>query len=295
MKNQGIDNNGNPVSKVEWNKYINGLKTNKEEINKEKCKKLIKDALINSIKRRTINLKKFGILLSGGIDSSIIALICKKLGLNFNCYSIGLENSKDLEWAEKTALVLGLKLKTLTLELDETEKIIKKTIKILKQTDIVNIGVGSVFYAGIRLAKEDSVDVILTGMGSDELFAGYARFDKVKDINKECFSRVKNIYNDMKRDFLIAKEMKANILTPFIDEGVIKVAMQTPSNYKIKKYILREIALDLGLPREFAFRKKTAAQYGSGIDRAILKLAKNSGFKYKKDYLKNLPKIVRIS
>lgn len=288
MKNQGIVNNGNPVSKGEWNKYINGLKTNKEEINKEKCKKLIKDALINSIKKRTINLKKFGILLSGGIDSSIIALICKKLGLNFNCYSIGLKNSKDLEWAEKTAFVLDLKLKTLTIELDETEKIIKKTIKILKQTDIINIGVGSVLYAGIRLAKEDSVDVILTGMGSDELLAGYARFEKVKDINKECFSRVKNIYNDMKRDFLIAKEMKANLLIPFIDEGVIEVAMQTPSNYKIKKYILREIALDLGLPREFAFRKKTAAQYGSGIDKAILKLAKNNGFKYKKDYLKSL-------
>jgi len=298
METQGIINNGNLISKDEWNKYINGLKTDNIETNKEKCKELIKDDLIKSVKKRTCNLRKFGVLFSGGIDSSVIALICKKLGCNFTCYCIGLKNSKDLEWAEKTALALNLKLKTLILELNETEKIIKKTIKILKQTDIINIGVGSVIYAGIRLAKKDSVNCLITGMGSDEMFAGYSRFENIKDINEECWSSLYNIFKDLKRDFLIAKTQKAKLITPFIDEKVIKSAMQIPSNYKIKnkikKYILREIAADLGLPREFAFRKKTAAQYGSKIDKAISKLAKKNNFKYKKDYLKNLSKIVRI-
>ena len=290
MEIQGIVKNGNLVSKDEWNKYINSLKTNKTETNKEKCKELIKDVFIKSIKKRTCNLKKFGILFSGGIDSSIIALICKKLNLNFTCYCIGLKNSKDLEWAEKTALALNLKLKTLTLELNEAEKIIKKIIKILKQTDIVDVGVGSVIYAGIRLAKEDSISTLFTGTGSDEMFAGYSRFENIKDINEECWSSLNNLFKDLKRDFLIAKNQKARLITPFLDEKVINSAMIIPSVYKInngiRKYILREIAVDLGLPREFAFRKKTAAQYGSGIDKAILKLAKKNGFKYKKDYLK---------
>ena len=286
MEMQGIVRNKKLISQDEWNKYINGLKTNKTEINKEKCKELIKDTLIKSIKKRTYKLKKFGILFSGGIDSSIIALICRKLGCNFTCYCIGLKNSKDLEWAEKTALALNLELKTLTLELDETEKIIKKTIKILKQTDIVDVGVGSVIYAGIRLAKEDSIKTILTGMGSDEMFAGYSRFENIKDINKECWSSLHNMFKDLKRDFLIAKSQKAKLITPFLDEKVIKSAMQTPSKYKIRKYILREIAVDLGLQKEFAFRKKLAAQYGSKIDKAISKLAKKNGFKYKKNYLK---------
>ena len=289
---QGIVRNGNLISQDEWKKYINGLKTENIEINKEKCKELIKDTLIKSIKKRTLNLKNFGILFSGGIDSSIIALICKQLNLNFTCYCIGLKNSKDLEWAEKTALVLNLELKTLTLKLDETEKIIKKTIKILKQTDIIKVGVGSVIYAGIKLARNDSLNTLFAGTGSDEMFAGYSRFENIKDINEECWSSLNNLFNDIKRDFLIAKSQKAKLITPFIDEGIIETAMQTPSKYKIKykikKYILREVALDLGLPREFAFRKKTAAQYGSGIDRAIKKLAKKNNFKYKKDYLKSL-------
>jgi len=288
METQRIINNGNLISKNEWNKYINGLKTNKTETNKEKCRELIKDDFIKSIKKRTLNLRKFGILFSGGIDSSIIALICKQLNLNFTCYCIGLKNSKDIEWAEKTALALNLKLKTVTLELDETEKIIKKTIKILKQTDIVDVGVGSVIYAGINLAKKDSINTLFTGTGSDEMFAGYSRFENIKDINEECWSSLNNLFKDLKRDFIISKSQKARLITPFLDEKVIKSAMQTPSKYKIKKCILREIAVDLGLPREFAFRKKTAAQYGSRIDKAILKLAKKNGFKYKKDYLKNL-------
>ena len=290
MKTQRIINNGNLISKDEWNKYINDLKINKQEISKGKCKELIKDTLIKSIKKRACKLNKFGILFSGGIDSSIIALICKKLNLNFTCYCIGLKNSKDLEWAEKTALALNLKLKTVTLELDETEKIIKKVVKILKQTDIVDIGVGSVVYAGINLAKKDSINTLFTGTGSDEMFAGYSRFENIKDINEECWSSLNNLFKDLKRDFLIAKSQKAKLITPFLDEKVIKSAMQTSSNYKMKnnirKYILRELAVDLGLPEEFAFRKKLAAQYGSGIDKAILKLAKKNGFKYKKDYLK---------
>lgn len=286
MKTQGIVNNGNLVSKDEWNKYINNLKTNKTETNKEKCKESVKESLIKSIKKRTLNLKKFGILFSGGIDSSIIVLICKKLNLNFTCYCIGLKNSKDLEWAERIALALNLKLKTVTLELDEAEKIIKKTIKILKQTDIVDVGVGSVIYAGIRLAKKDLLNTLFTGTGSDEMFAGYARFENIKDINKECWSSLKNIFKDLKRDFMIGESQKTKLITPFLDEKVIKSVMQTPPKYKIKKYILREIAIDLGLPKEFAFRKKLAAQYGSGIDKAISKLAKKNGFKYKKDYLK---------
>ncbi len=288
MEIQEIIKNKKLISQDEWKKYINSLKTNKTEINKEKCKGLIKDTLIKSIKKRTLNLKKFGILFSGGVDSSIIALICKKLNLNFTCYCIGLKNSKDLEWAERTALALNLKLKTVTIELDETEKVIKKVIKILKQTDIVDVGVGSVIYAGIKLAEEDSINTLFTGTGSDEMFAGYNRFENIKNINKECWSSMNNLFKDLKRDFLIAKSQKAKLITPFLDEKFIKSAMQTSSKYKIKKYILREIAVDLGLPREFAFRKKTAAQYGSRIDKAISKLAKKNGFKYKKDYLMSL-------
>jgi len=292
MEIQGIVRNENLIGKDEWNKYINGLKINKPETNKEKCRELVKESLVNSIKKRTINLGKFGILFSGSIDSSVIALVCKQLGCDFRCYTVGLENSKDIEYAKKVADSININLKTRTIKLNEVERLLRKVIKITEKRDVVNVGVGCVVYAAIELAKKDNTPFVLTGMGADELFAGYARFEKVKDIKKECISSIKNIYNDMERDFLVADEMKAKIITPFMDEDIIKAAMQIPSEYKIKnnvrKYILREIALDLGLQNEFAFRKKTAAQYGSGINKAISRLTKKNNFKYKKDYLKSL-------
>jgi len=292
MEMQGIVRDGKLISQDEWNKHINGLKTDKTEKGKERCKNLVMKSLIRSIKKRASTLVEFGILFSAGIDSLIIALLCKQLGYNFKCYAVGMENSEDIEYAKKVADSININLKTKTIKIDEVEKLLRKVIKITEKGDVVNAGVGCVVYAAIELAKKDNAFFVLTGIGADELFAGYARFEKSKDIKKECISSIKNIYKDMERDFLIAKEMKASILTPFMDEGVIKAAMQIPPGYKIKnnvrKYILREIAVDLGLPREFAFRKKTAAQYGSRVDKAISKLAKKNNFKYKKDYLKSL-------
>ncbi len=86
--------------------------------------------------------------------------------------------------------------------------------------------------------------------------------------------------------------MKISFLTPFLDEGLIIAAMGIPAKYKIsgteKKLILRETAAGMGLPMETAFRKKLAAQYGSGFDKAIEKLATKNGFRHKRDYLASI-------
>jgi len=77
-----------------------------------------------------------------------------------------------------------------------------------------------------------------------------------------------------------------------LDKDLIVSAMAIPAEEKIKgeikKHILRVIAEELGLSHEFAFRKKQAAQYGSKIDKAIERLAKSKGFRYKRDYLSSL-------
>ena len=77
-----------------------------------------------------------------------------------------------------------------------------------------------------------------------------------------------------------------------MDENVIKLAMQIDAKHKIsneqKKIVLREIAEEMGLDKEFAWRKKLGAQYGSKFDRAIEKLTKTNNFKTKGDYLMSL-------
>lgn len=83
------------------------------------------------------------------------------------------------------------------------------------------------------------------------------------------------------RDFTIGEKLGFGLRLPFLEDEVIKKAMGIPSEKKInkehKKIILREIAEDLGLPKEIAWRQKKAAQYGSGFDKVMERLAKKAG------------------
>ncbi len=289
----GIEN-GELASKAKWEKYVNSLKavTASTYGNKKHLKKILKQKLTGAIARR-LPRKRFGILFSGGVDSSTIAFIAKKLGGNFICYSAGTEGSKDVEAARKVAKKLKLRLRYKIYALTEAEKIIKKAVAVVGEANVVNVGVASVEIAAAAIAGKDKIKTLFSGLGSEEIFAGYQRHELAKDANKECWNGLKNMWQrDFIRDYKVATAFKINFLTPFLDKELIIAAMKVPAEYKIsgseKKIILREAAAELGLPKQFAFRKKLAAQYGSGFDKAIEKLARKNGFRYKKDYLESL-------
>lgn len=267
----------------------------------DKIRKQLKELIIEAVKNRAKN-KKTGVLFSGGIDSVIISFILKKLGIDFTCYTAAVEDdfktAEDMIWAEKAAKELGFRLKVNKIKLNQAEKIIKKTAKILNKIEnkVVHVGVGSVMVAVSEYAKKDKIKYLFSGLGSEEIFAGYQRHGNAKDINKECKKGLKNMeQGDLLRDGLISKHEKIKFLTPFLDKKLVEYALKIPGKYKIKnnikKYILRLTALDLGIPKELAFRKKRAAQYGSNFDKAIMKLAKKNKFKYKKHYLNNQIKL----
>lgn len=286
------------LNKKGWKDFISSFSIKPELKNHKQILKELKQLVIKSIKDN-IPEEKFGILFSGGVDSTLIAKVCKKQKSNFICYTAalkekGLKQAEDLEYAKKAAKKLNLKLKVKTINLNETETYIKKILKILKEPDVVKVGVALPFYIAFELAKKDNINIIFSGLGSEELFAGYERHLKAKNINKECFNGLLNMYErDISRDLAIAKAQKITLKVPYLEEELINYSLKIPSEFKLSKtqnkLILREVAEQLGL-KEFAWRKKRAAQYGSRFAHAIEKLAKKNGFKYKKDYLKSLLK-----
>ncbi len=283
---------GKLIPKMKWEKYVESLKCREEKFSRKQAAGLIAKELAKAVERR-IPKKKFGVLFSGGVDSTLIALICKKLKADFICYSVGAKNSPDLEWSRRIAKKLRLKHKSKMLAEEEFEAVIRKVIKIIKEPDVVKIGVGSVFYAAAELARKDKISILFSGLGSEEIFAGYERHVVASDINKECWNGLKKMWGrDLVRDCKISAALKLDVRTPFLDKDLIIAAMKIPGKYKIsrevKKLILREAALLLGLDKEFAFRKKTAAQYGSKFNDMLDRIAKKHGFKFKKDYLASL-------
>ena len=294
-------NNGDLIGKDEWEKKISSIETGFDnlETNKERAKRKLMEEIQQALLKRTKNLGKFGVLFSGGVDSTLLAFLCKKNNLDFTCYTIGLENSQDIEYAKIIAERYDLSLKYRILTLEEFENVIKDTIKILGSHDIVWVSVGSVLYATAKLALLDNIKILFGGLGTEEIFAGYQRHEEsfrnhdFEALHRECWSGLKNMWQrDLLRDFKIAKHLGIELRTPYMDEEVIKTAMSIHPMHKLdqeqKKIILREAAEGFGLDREFAGRKKKAAQYGSNFVKGIDKLAKKHGFQTKKEYLQSL-------
>ena len=148
----------------------------------------------------------------------------------------------------------------------------------------MKVSVGLPIYVGSRKAKELKCDTIFGGLGSEEIFAGYLRHKKSANIAKECRKGLLMMYErDTFRDFSITTHFKLKPRVPLFDMRLVKYALRIPAKYKLarglSKVVLRDVAIDLGLPKWMANRPKKAAQYGSKYDRALEVLAKRKGIK----------------
>ena len=271
------------------------------KIKKADILKQLKGLIINSISKRLPD-QHVGILFSGGIDSIMIALICKQLQVPFTCYTAalddpGMETAQDMIWARKASEELGFPLKEILIPIKDVPNLLKKIVPLIEDTNVVKVGVALPFYVACEQARKDNIRVIFSGLGSEELFAGYDRHRKtleetqdMKRVNEDCQWGLIKIYErDTYRDDVVTMNHNIELRLPFMDHDLSKYALRIPAKYKLdkenSKIIFREVASALGLPEEFAWRKKKAAQYGSKFDRALGKLAKQEN-KSKSEYLR---------
>ena len=261
------------------NKTANAVNKKQANPNKSMQNKL-KELLVKSLPKQSVAL-----LFSGGVDSLVLAKLMKDNNVDFEAFVAGAEDSEDVKSAKNAAKKFGFKVNVKIISKKDVEKKIPELISAIGEINPIKTGVGLVKLFALEDAKKHDFTHAVIGSGADELFAGYAR---MKTNTEEQCKTLVNSYDDDNAYLLkIAKHAGVELILPYMNKEIIDFAMSVPVNQKVdektNKIVLRKLGEQIGLG-EFAQRKKTAAQYGSDVDKMIEKLAKP---KTKTRYLKD--------
>jgi len=210
------------------------------------------------------------ISLSGGLDSSIIAHFLKKR--DPNSVAIISEDfvSTDLTYCQMISKEMKIPLSIYNVSTSTILEAIEDTIRILKNFNDIEIRNNVVMYLAIKWAKENNQKSIVTGDGADELFAGYNFL--VNKPENELEAEIKRVCSIMHFPTQkIGMELGIKIESPFLNQKIIELASQIPSNLKIKeedgkrygKWILRK-TFEKHIPLQIAWRRKSPMQEGAG-------------------------------
>jgi len=243
---------------------------------KEAADKL-RQHIVEAVERRLADNAIGACLLSGGLDSSIIASVAHKIQPNLLMVTVGTEGAPDMKNAELMTEYLGAKHHVYIYGTEQIKQIIRQAIYALESfdEDCVSGAIANLF-ASARAANH--TNCILSGEGGDELFGGYhllkglpTEFERLKMMDRLIAIAYNTAVQRLDRAMMANS---INYRTPFLDTKVIAYAMQLPVQWKvhdngngrlIEKWILREAFKDM-LPEEICSRQKLRFSGGTGTD-----------------------------
>jgi asparagine synthase (glutamine-hydrolysing) len=238
----------------------------------------LRETLIRAVERSLAGRESPGVLLSGGVDSSIITAIAARraaaAGTRLKTFAVGLEDSSDLAAARIVAEHCGTDHHELVYTADDAIEVVPEVVAGLESFDpkLVHSAVPNYFVS--RLASRH-VKVILVGEGADELFAGYTHYGLHSvgaELHAELLDMLKGMHiGGLQRVDRVAGALGVEPRLPFLDLDVVELAMALPPEWKLvsparpAKWLLRR-AFDGWLPDEVLWRRKEQFGEGTGMN-----------------------------
>ncbi|MHA7843262.1 MAG: asparagine synthase B [Winogradskyella sp.] len=246
----------------------------------------VRQALEDAVHRQLMSDVPYGVLLSGGLDSSVTSAIAKKYSQRrieaddkeqawwpqLHSFSVGLEGSPDLAAARKVADHIGTVHHEIKFTIQEGLDAIKDVIYQLETYDITTIRASTPMYLMARVIKSMGIKMVLSGEGADELFGGYLYFHKApnaKEFHEETVRKLSKLhmYDCLRANkSLAAWGIEGRV--PFLDKEFMDVAMRINpedkmiKNGRIEKWVVRKAFEDM-LPESVAWRQKE--QFSDGV------------------------------
>jgi asparagine synthase (glutamine-hydrolysing) len=221
------------------------------------------EQLRNKLKEAVERSRADGILLSGGLDTSILAFVARP-GTGF---TVALKDSpaSDLGYSEQISKLLGIQHKKMEFTTEEALATLPEVIGILKTFDLALPNDLAIYFA-LKLARESGISSVMTGDGADELFAGYSYMAELLPKDLERYIRRLSQNWHFSSGYL-GKALTVEIRQSFLDEDFVRFALEISPELKVKdgvgKDILRKSFEGL-LPAEIVWRRKEPIEYGSG-------------------------------
>ena len=248
----------------------------------------LKTAFENAVRSHLMSDVPYGVLLSGGLDSSLVSAVAAQYVAKrvedegksdawwprLHSFAVGLEGAPDLIAARKVAEMIGTVHHEVHFTVQEGLDAIRDVIYHLETYDVTTIRASTPMYLMSRKIKAMGIKMVLSGEGSDELFGGYLYFHKApnaKEFHEETVRKINRLHMfDCARANKATSAWGVEARVPFLDKNFMDVAMRlNPAdkmcgNGKIEKHILRA-AFDNGqyLPEEVLWRQKE--QFSDGV------------------------------
>ena len=276
------------------------IKQRVKEITLETAVADLRRLLQSSVRQTISGLKETALAFSGGLDSSIIALLAKCCQADIHLIFVGLKNRAEMDHAEKAAEALELPLHIYQYDKTSVEKHLPRVLWLIEEANPVQASIGLPVFWTAENASKMGLKALLTGQGADELFAGYRRhLDHYTIYGKE--NAEETIFHDilemhrsnLERDAKICNCHDIELRLPFVTHQLREFAVSLPlrlkisPNGKVRKYVLRRLAEDMGLPEFIARRPKRAVQYSTGVIKVLRRLSKQKRQSVK-EYTENM-------
>ncbi|MBP5220909.1 MAG: asparagine synthase B [Bacteroidaceae bacterium] len=246
----------------------------------------IHDALESAVKRQLMSDVPYGVLLSGGLDSSVISAVAKKFAHKrieeegksdawwprLHSFAVGLKGAPDLAKAKEVAEHIGTVHHEINYTIQEGLDAIRDVIYFIETYDVTTVRASTPMYLLARVIKSMGIKMVLSGEGADEIFGGYLYFHKApnaREFHEETVRKLSKLYMyDCLRanKSLMAWGIEGRV--PFLDKEFLDVAMSIDPSLKmcpgntIEKGVVREAFADM-LPKSVAWRQKE--QFSDGV------------------------------